>query len=147
MSALDGGKTYADIKSKVETGIPLTKQDLMSIVFLPMMKNHVEKSVQFEQAIALSKAVPGKSAQTQVQAMLQLLADKFIKDQNILRKLKELISMGTIAEMIRDDAIRDNSVEIAKKLLRRGLSVAVVVEDTGLDEPTVLDIKTEIGVL
>jgi len=37
MSTLDGGKTYTDIKAKVEAGERLSKQDLMSIVFLPMM--------------------------------------------------------------------------------------------------------------
>jgi len=50
--------------------------------------------------------------------------------------------MGTIATMIRDDAL----IEVAKKLLKRGLSVSDVVEDTGLDEQAVLNAKSELGI-
>ena len=146
MSALDGDKTYADIKVKVVAGESLTKQDLMSIVFLPMMKSRVDKIEQFEQAITLSKEVPGEDGQTQVQAMIHMLAEKFVKDLNMLRKLKEMLNMGAIAEMIREDAVKEDRCEIAKKLLKRGLSVLVVVEDTGLDESIVLDLKAELGI-
>jgi len=142
MSALDGDKTYADVKAKIDAGEPLTKQDLMSIVFLPMMKSTADKVSQFEQAITLSREVTDEDSQTQIQAMLQLLADKFVKDKDTLRKLKEMLCMGTIATMIAED----KAVEIAKKLLKRGLSVAVVVEDTGLDEETVIEVKAELGI-
>ena len=146
MSSLDGDKTYADIKAKVDAGVVLTKQDLMSIVFLPMMKSSTDKVSQFEQAITLSKEVKDEAGQNQVQAMLQLLADKFIKDKEIFRKLKELMNMGTIAMMIKDDAVLEERREIAKKMLKRGLAVFVVVEDTGLDEATVLEVKEELGI-
>jgi len=142
MSALDGDKTYADVKAKIDAGEPLTKQDLMSIVFLPMMKSTSDKIAGFEQAISLSKEVADSDSQTQIQAMIQLLADKFIKDEDMFRRLKEMISMGTIATMIAED----KAIEIAKKLLKRGLSVNVVVEDTGLDEQAVLNAKSELGI-
>jgi len=50
--------------------------------------------------------------------------------------------MGIINEMIR----RDNTVEIAKNLLRKGLSIELVSETTGLDEPTILDLQAELAV-
>ncbi|MDR1687165.1 MAG: hypothetical protein LBS21_00965 [Clostridiales bacterium] len=37
MVKLNGDKAYAEIKAKLEAGGELTKQDLMSIVFLPMI--------------------------------------------------------------------------------------------------------------
>jgi hypothetical protein len=43
MVKLDGDESYEKLKAKVNTGEPLTKQDLMSIVFLPLMKNSVDK--------------------------------------------------------------------------------------------------------
>jgi len=141
MSALDGDKTYADIKAKVDAGEPLTKQDLMSIVFLPMMKNSVDKATRFEQAITLSNEIPAVDEQAQMQAMLKLLAEKFIKDQSVLQRLKELIGMGAISEMI----VNDKVIEIAKNLLRKGSPVNFVSETTGLDESTVRGLQAELA--
>ena len=142
MSTLDGDKAYAEIKAKVDAGEPLTKQDLMSIVFLPMMKNSVDKATSFEHAINLSKEIPAEGERVQIQEMLKLLAEKFIKDVNTLQKLKELISMGIINEMIAND----KAIAIAKNLLREGLSVALVSKTTGLDEPTILGLQSELSV-
>jgi hypothetical protein len=103
MVKLDGDDSYSNIKAKVEAGDPLTKQDLMSIVFLPLMTNSVDKGTRLEQAIHLSMDVPDKNEQLQIQAMLGLLAEKFIKDDSRLEKIKELIGMYKIFEMLEKD--------------------------------------------
>ena len=72
--------------------------------------------------------------------MLGLLVEKFVKDPDELKRLKELMSMGVIAEMIRDDAIKD----VARKLLMRGISVEAISEDTGLDKSIILTIDSEL---
>jgi hypothetical protein len=141
MSALDGDKTYADIKLKVDAGESLTKQDLMSIVFLPMMKNSVDKITRFEQAITLSKEIPTANEQAQIQEMLKILAEKFIKDLETLQKLKELISMGIINEMIAND----KAVDIAKNMLREGLAISLISKTTGLDESAVIKLQAELN--
>ena len=76
--------------------------------------------------------------------MLGLLAEKFIENPDTLRRLKELISVGVIFDMIREDARNDKAIEIARKLLRRGISVLAVAEDTGLTESTVRDLKADL---
>ena len=145
MYALDGDKTYAEIKAKVDAGEPLTKQDLMSIVFLPMMKNSVDKAARFEHAINLSKEIPAENERLQIQEMLKRLAEKFIKDADTIQKLRELIGMGLINEMIANDAKTLEKKDIAKNLLRKGLSVELISETTGLDEPTVLSLQSELS--
>ena len=145
MSVLDGDKTYADIKTKVDAGESLTKQDLMSIVFLPMMKNSVDKITRFEQAITLSKEITAADEQAQILEMLKILAEKFIKDLETLQKLKEMTEMGIINEMIRDDAVNARNIDIAKNMLREGATVAFVSKTTGLDESTVLQLKSELN--
>jgi transcription termination factor NusB len=141
MSKLDGDQTYESIKTKIDAGDQLTKQDLMSIVFLTLMKNSVDKATRIEQSVELSKKLSNHDEQAQIQAMLGLLAEKFIKDPDELKRLKELISMGIIAEMIRDDAM----IEIARKLLIRGISVKAVSEDTGLSETIIRSLQAEIA--
>jgi len=73
--------------------------------------------------------------------MLALLAEKFINDEERLRRLKELINMGVIAEMIRED--RD--IEIAKKAILKGLSIDTISDITGLDESTIQDLQSEMA--
>jgi len=141
MSSLDGDETYADIKAKVDSRVALTKQDLMSIVFLPMMNSISDKVAQFEQAITLSREVADEDAQIQVQAMLQLLAEKFVKDPNILHKLKELINVGVIAKMI----AHDRDVEIAKNMLRDGVGISAISKYTGLSEQAVRELQKELS--
>jgi len=140
MSVLDGDKTYAAIKAKIDSGETLVKQDLMSIVFLPLMKNSVARDTRLEQAIILSKTIPDKYEQSQIQAMLGLLAEKFIENLETLRRLKEMISMGVIFDMMREDAM----IDVARKLLKRGISIQAVAEDTGLSESIVRDLKAEL---
>ena len=137
MAKLDGDKTYDEIRAKVESGTPLTKQDLMSIVFLPLMKNSVDKNTRLEQSITLSKEIKDTNEQLQIQAMLTLLAEKFVMDEEQLSKLKGLVNMTTIIKMISEDVVRDERIEIAKNALRKGLSIEVISEITGLDESTI----------
>ena len=154
MSTLDGDKAYADLKSKVNAGDILTNQDLMSIVFLPMMKNSVEKTERFEQCVALSNEISDKDTQAKMHGLIGLLAEKFIKDKDILRKIKELMGMGIIFEMMREDGmkegikegIKQTSIEIAKNLLKKGSAIEFVAEATGLEEELIAKIKSEINV-
>jgi len=148
MSTLDGDVTYDIIRSKIKAKEPLTKQDLMSIVFLPMMKSGTDKITQFERSIALSKEVPMGSEQLQIQAMLQLLADKFVKEPGTLLKLKELMNMSVIAKMIWQEAIeegmKEGAISIAKKMLKRGAADEIVKEDTGVDDAIISQLKEEL---
>jgi len=152
MSAMDGDRTYETIRAKVAAGEPLTKQDLMSIVFLPMMKNSVDNVAVFERSINLSKEIHAKDEQLQIQAMLQLLAGKFIKNRDILLKLKEVLNMSIIGKMIWDEGmekgmekgIREGAINIAKKMLKRGTPIEIVMEDTGLDEAIISKLQEEL---
>ena len=145
MSSLDGDKTYEKIKAKTAAGESLTKQDLMSIIFLPMMNNSVDKATRFEQVAELSKEITGTDQKLQVQGMISLLAEKFISDFASLKKIKELMSVGIIFEMMRDDAKKEGKIEVATNMLKRKTPVEVVMEDTGLDESTVIKLQEELN--
>jgi hypothetical protein len=148
MSVMDGDRAYEDIKARIEAGEPLTKQDLMSIVFLPLMKNSVDKVTRITQSVELSKALDTEAEQEQIQAMLMLLAEKFIPDMEILRKIKELMTMGAIAEMIiedaRNDIIMDEKKVTARNALKKNLSIDTISFITGLDEAAIRDLQVQI---
>ena len=75
-----------------------------------------------------------------VQAMLNMLAEKFITNKDELQRLKGLINMGVIADMIRED----EKVEIAKNAIKKGLPIDTISDITGLDESTIRDLQAEI---
>jgi hypothetical protein len=117
----------------------------MSIVFLPLMTNSVDKGTRLEQAIHLSMDIPDKNEQLQIQAMLGLLAEKFIKDESRLEKIKELIGMYKIFEMLEKDiedrvtpVVRANEkMLIAKNMLLEGEPFEKVMKYTGLSREEV----------
>jgi VIT1/CCC1 family predicted Fe2+/Mn2+ transporter len=80
--------------------------------------------------------------------MLGLLAEKFIKDPAALKRLKEMISVGVIFDMmqkdIQEEIQEDTKVEIAKNMLKDGVGISVISKYTGLSEPTVRNLKAEL---
>lgn len=141
MVKIDGDKRYDELKRKVETRQELAKQDLMSIVFLPLMRNSVDKLTRLEQSIELSKELKEASEQLQIQAMLDMLAEKFIKDKEQLAKLKELMNMTAVAEMIAND----KAIEIAKNMLKDNEPIEKIIKYTSLDESTIKHLQTELN--
>jgi hypothetical protein len=116
MVNLDGDKAYEEIKAKIDAGEALTKQDLMSIVFLPMMKSEHDKVKRLERSISLSKEIKAEAMQVTIQAMLELLAEKFVKNKKELRKLKGMIRMGVLFDLIREDIWDEVRDEVENKL-------------------------------
>jgi predicted transcriptional regulator len=72
-------------------------------------------------------------------------------DEKGIEKIKEAMKMTDLYEMLVGEAVNEavnealnkKEVDMAKKMLKRGLSVDAVAEDTGLDESTVIKIKEE----
>jgi len=104
------------------------------------MKNSVDKATRIEQVIRISKEIDVKEEQLQIQAMLNMLAEKFVKEQSRLSKIKEMLNMTKIGEMIRED----KAIEIARKALREGADVAFIAKITDLGENAILSIQKEL---
>ena len=75
----------------------------------------------------------------QIQAMLLMLAEKFLTTiEN--EKLKEMLAMTAVAKMW----VYDSKIEMAENALRKGYSIKVISEITGLDEKTILKLHKEL---
>ena len=165
MSRLDGDRTYEGLRDKVEAGETLNKQDLMSIVFLPLMNNSVGKDTRFEQAAALSMGIEAYDEKLQIQAMITLLSEKFIQDTGKLRRIEEVMNMGALVEMIladgrlegRAEGIAEGRLEgraegklegrtegiayVAKSMLRDNFTIDTIAKYTGLTESAILELQ------
>ena len=52
--------------------------------------------------------------------------------------------MSLLAEMIREDAVKDSKLEIAKNLIKKGLGIKLIADATGLDNEIVESLHAEI---
>ena len=110
------------------------------------MRNSVDKATRMEHAIQLSKEIEDEEEQLQIQGMINLLADKFIKNLSQLSKVKELLSMTLIGEMIREDAIIAEKEETAREALREGIDIDVIVKITKLNKAVIQKLQKELQV-
>ena len=151
MSGFDGDKAFSAIEKKLAKGRALTKQDLMSIVFLPMMKSSASKEKRFVKSAKTSNTIKDKEEQLQVQAMIALLSEKFLTREGWM-KIKEVMSMGEFVKSILDEGIErgiEQGVErrgdaVAVNMLKRGFDVATVADCTELPEARVLELQAQI---
>jgi hypothetical protein len=142
LAGLDGDAMYGDLRRKINAGEPLAKRDLMAVVLLPLMKSSRDKGARLTQAVELSKQLPATDTQAQIQAMLALLAEKFVLDEEQLAKLKEMINMTAIEEMIR----RDDRIEVAKNLLSEGIMQDVIHKATGLPADLLRQLQADLEI-
>jgi len=113
----------------------------MSIVFLPMMTSSADKEEIFIQTVSASKSINDMYEQSQVQAMIILLAEKFLNEVGV-KKIKEEIAMSQILTMV----VEEEKTKFATSMLKDGIDVEFVVKHTKLSKEKVLAIKTELEV-
>ena len=116
----------------------------MSIVFLPLMKNSVDKVTRLEQSVMLSNSLSDYGEQLQIRAMIELLIEKFVKDSEQVQRLKGMMNVGIISKMIWEDAQKDTLKDVAANMLRDGLSIGVIAQYTGLSSDDILELQKEL---
>jgi hypothetical protein len=150
MSDLDGDRTHEELRAKVESGKPLTKQDLISIVFLPLMRSEATRTEQVKKSLKLTNQLPESDEQMQIQAMLILMGEKFL-NRDEFEKLKGELSMLKMVKWLVDEGRKEGLDEgdkkakllIAKKLILQNMPTGFVTELTELDTATVEGLRTE----
>jgi hypothetical protein len=85
--------------------------------------------------------------------MINLLAEKFIADKEKIRKLKEVLNMTAVMQMVWDEAsekarketIQERDIDHAKNALREGLPIDVVKRITGLTTKQIKELQAELN--
>ena len=140
MIDFDGDMIYTGIVEKIGRGERLSKQDVMSIVLLPIMKSKDDKMTRIVNCIDLSKQIVDISEFYQIRAMLYLIAEKFLSEYE-MEKIKEMMGMRfRLAEMWQ----KDKAVEIAKNLIIEGMNLELIAKATGLAIEELEELKVEV---
>jgi len=103
------------------------------------------------QSALLTNKIANKDEQLRVQAMIGLLAVKFL-DATTLQEIKELMKMNILFDMMREEGIkegikegsREKSREIARGMLKDDMDINIILKYTKLSESSLREIQMEL---
>lgn len=135
------------------------EEEILKLVFLPLMKSSLTEDQMAVQAAELAKNIAGE-IKTFVIGALVAVTDRFMSE-DYKKRLLEVLKMTQIEQWIRQEGIKEGwqegikegikegemkkAVETARAALKRGLPEDVVAEITGLDQETVRRLKAELN--
>jgi len=94
----------AKLKQKVNTGVEITKTDLLPLVLCPLMSGTMSQKERISTAYDITRQATIKDAEVirKVEAVIYIMADKFL-DSVEMEQLKEEIKMTRLGKMLYDD--------------------------------------------
>jgi hypothetical protein len=147
LSAFDGDAMYAELERKVRANEPLTDEDVMRFIILPLTSK-TDKQELIETTVNLAKEVEDEYAQSFIIAGILCATDKFI-DKNYSNRLKEWLKMTKVGRLFEEEKIEyanekvneklnERNLEIAKKMLEEKIDILAIMKITGLSKSKIL---------
>lgn len=115
MADRDGDKIYNDIVEKIKSGMEITKQDIISLTFTPIMGGNISIVDKILNAISIVKDV-NKDYKYDVESILYAFANKFLSGKD-LEKLKEELRMTELGKSLIQEGIEKGREEGKAELL------------------------------
>ena len=143
MNGYDGNIIFKELKAKIKAGQDLTEIDMLNLALLPLMRHTVPRLELAAKSIELAQTIPDSIKRNACVAAAFAFASKYLSEAD-MEKIKGVVRMTDLAVMIAEDAIKDNSMEIARDMLKHGEPVTKVILYTKLDESTVQQLLEEL---
>ncbi|MEW6558469.1 MAG: hypothetical protein AB1349_14160, partial [Elusimicrobiota bacterium] len=99
MHGYDGDKIYKELSEKINNGKVLEVIDKLNLIFLPLMKNSVDKSERAIEALELAQKITDKNEQLFLIGCLVGISDKFI-DETYVQKMMEVLKMTRVLQAL-----------------------------------------------
>ncbi|MCC5439520.1 hypothetical protein [Clostridium botulinum] len=135
MANKDGDKIYNDIVEKIRSGMDITKQDIISLTFTPIMGGNISTVDKILNAIEIVKDI-NKDYKHDVESILYAFANKFLNGKD-LEKVKEELKMTELGKSLiqegKDEGKKEKTIEVVKKAIKKGLDNETIKELTDLD--------------
>lgn len=152
MGDKDGDIIYNNIIEKIKSGGNISKQDIISLSFTPIMGGTVSKADKILNAIKVIKDID-KEYRHDIESILYAFANKFL-DGKDLEKVKEEIKMTELGKSLIEEGKKqgkeegkiegkkEKAIEIARELLDI-LSIEMIAKKTGLTIEEVEKLKED----
>ncbi|MGM9977894.1 MAG: DUF4351 domain-containing protein [Clostridium sp.] len=109
MSEKNGDLIFEELEKKINNKEKLTKQELVSLAFTPIMGGKLTKAEKIIKSIRIVKSSDSEY-KYDIESMLYAFADKFLKGKD-LQKVKEEISMTELGRMLIEDGRQEGRIE------------------------------------
>ena len=135
MASRDGDKIYNDIVEKIKSGIEITKQDIISLTFTPIMAGKIGIADKIINAIHVIKDI-NNDYKNDIESILYAFANKFLSGRD-LEKVKEELRMTELGKSLIEEGmekgIKKKTLDVVKKAIKKGLDNETIKELTDLE--------------
>lgn len=131
MADKDGDKIYNDIVEKIKSGKDITKQDIISLTFTPIMGGKIGTVDKIINAINVVKDI-NNDYKYDVESILYAFASKFLSGKD-LERVKEELRMTELGKDLIDEGKNEKTIEIVKRAIKKGMDNETIKELTDLD--------------
>lgn len=118
LANIDGDEKKQAIHDKLALGEPLTDEDALTVMFLPLTAGTGSIKDKILTSISLAKHF-NKDIEINLEAMAYALAIKFL-EKNELNTIKEELKMTVLGQMLRDDFIEEGIIQGRQEGLKKG---------------------------
>ncbi|ABK60664.1 hypothetical protein Z966_07555 [Clostridium novyi A str. NCTC 538] len=134
-----GEKEFEVLETKIKNGLEVTKQDIISLTFTPIMGGSISTVDKILNAINIVKDIK-KDYKNDIESILYAFANKFLSGKD-LEKVKEELRMTELGKSLiqegiekgKDEGKKEKTLEIVKKAIKKGLDNQTIKELTDLD--------------
>lgn len=139
----DGNKIYSDLESKLKAGQNLTDIDMLNIIFLPLMSSNIPKNKLAIKSVGLAQTIQDKNKRDVCIASAVAFMSRYLND-NEINSILEVLKMTDIWAKAITQVITEEKLEIAKKAIKKGLSLEDIADLTGVDIDTIKALKEQL---
>ncbi len=121
LSKIDSETVQEGIREKLEHGLPLSDDELMKLIILPLTYKGKEKKKQaVKEAVELAKKIVDKEEKTFVLSGILVFADKIIDSETAIY-IKEVVRMTQVAELLLEEGREEGRREGRREGRQEGL--------------------------
>ena len=130
MASKNGDEVFDYIVDKINKGISLSKDDIISLSFIPIMGGKVSKLDRILNTIKVLKDIDDVYRHD-VESIIYAFANKFLSGKD-LERVKEELKVTEVGKSLRDEGKKEKAIEIAKKAILKGMDNETIRDLTDL---------------
>lgn len=130
MASKNGDDVFKNVSDKISKGISLSKDDIISLSFSPIMGGQVSKLERILNTIKLLKDID-ITYRHDVESIIYAFANKFLSGKD-LERVKEELKVTELGKSLIDEGKKEKAIEIAKKAILKGMDNETIQELTDL---------------
>lgn len=130
MASKNGDEVFDYISDKINKGISLSKDDIISLSFIPIMGGKISKLDRILNTIKVLKDIDD-TYRHDVESIIYAFANKFLSGKD-LERVKEELKVTELGKSLIDEGKKEKAIEIAKKAILKGMDNETIRDLTDL---------------